>query len=56
MMDIIDKIYSVLYEVDRCKGSHFWRPASSASTRRHNERKHNIEPFEWSESGGHLHG
>ena len=50
-MDVIDKIYSVLYEVDRCKGSYFWRPASSASTRRHNERKHNIEPFEWSESG-----
>lgn len=51
MVDVIDKIYNVLYEVDRCKGSYFWRPASSASTRRHNERKHNIEPFEWSESG-----
>jgi len=50
-MDVIDKIYNVLYEVDRCKGSYFWRPASSAKTRRYNEQKHNIEPFEWSESG-----
>ena len=50
-MDVIGKIYNVLYEVDRCKGSYFWRPASSAKTRRYNEQKHNIEPFEWSESG-----
>ena len=51
MKDIKEKILDVIYEVDRCKGSYFWKPSGGASTRRYNERKHSIPEFSWCENG-----
>ncbi len=49
--DIIDKIEDLIQMVDKCKGSYFWRPASSSSTRRWNESNRAIPEFSWTEGG-----
>lgn len=49
--DIINKIEDLILMVDKCKGSYFWRPASSSSSRKWNEKNRAIPEFSWTEGG-----